>query len=123
MTESATEFGVSLFDEFKEDYFFAPAFKSFSWVELVTNGSVFGGGSSSPVTYSGTCLEVMGGTKTQKIQMIGGLQATDIYIKGKLVEIKKPPLNQIVTFNGKTYTVVYSNQDSVEVLFELFLRA
>tara|TARA_R110000782_G_scaffold270483_1_gene371887 strand:- start:69938 stop:70309 length:372 start_codon:yes stop_codon:yes gene_type:complete len=123
MAESAYDMAIELFDEFKADDFFAPAFKPFSWVESVTTGSVFGGGTTVDTTHSGDCAELGGTAKAKMIATLNGISSTDKYIKGKVEEIEVPALNQVVTFDGDTFTVVYSQVDPVGALFELFLRA
>lgn len=123
MADSAYDLGNELFDDFKSDDFFAPAFKDFSWVETTTTGSVFGGGTPIETTYTGSWVEKGGSSKAKKVSAIDGILNTDKYVVGKIEEAKAPPLNQKVTYNGNTFTVVYVQTDPVEATFELFLRA
>ncbi len=122
--ESATEFGKALFKEFSEDAFFSPAFKLLAWTKIVTTGSVFNGGTTSTVDYSGLAAEQGVSAKKRMTKDIDGIYMTDTYVKASLENFENTPeLSQQVTYDSKPFTVVYVQKDPVKATFDLFLRS
>lgn len=120
--ESGYDLAVSLFNEFRDDAFSAPAFKSLSYTETTTTGSPYGGGTTMPTEHEATCLEIGGNAKRKMVSQIDSIQATDSMIKGLYEEITPPALGKQFTFNGNVLTVVYIASDSVGATFDLFGR-
>ena len=120
--ESAYDLAVNLFNEFRNDAFFVPAFKSLSYTEITTTGSPYGGGTTMPTEHEAICLEVGGNAKRKMVSQIDSIQATDVMVKGLYEEITPPTLGKQFTFNGDMLTVVYVASDSVGATFDLFGR-
>lgn len=124
MSESATSFGEYIFEEFKNDPFFAPAFKTMYYTVTITSGNIYDGTATTINEFnSGKCYQVNGSSKTKKIKDMDGILHTDVYIKGSLSDLTAPKIGQEVTFDGADYKIVYREIDSVNALFEVFLRA
>lgn len=116
-----------LFKTFQNDDFFKDALYTFSWDEVISLGidRVTGDQSTTTNTYSAEAFLVSPSRSDKPANsMFRDYQVGDIVVSARQEElIKRPPLNQEVTFNNIKYICKEVISDSVGVSWQMLLRS
>jgi len=125
MADAFSDF-TDLYNEFRNDPYFATAVKTLTWIE--DNGSTIdpstGIRTDNKVTHITQCFETSSGdeSKKPKSQTFDDVQVNDRFAKTLKEDFPTPPNGTQVTFDGSSYTVIEVIKDPIQLTDSIQLR-